>query len=46
MISKMNEGQIPVNETCFKEKTSGKNYKEINNIYKKFVFGNQGENNE
>ncbi len=43
MISKMNEGQIPVNETCFKEKISGKNYKEINNIYKKFVFYKQGE---
>ena len=38
MISKMNEGQIPVNETCFKEKISGKNYKEISNIYNKFAF--------
>ncbi|MBO4693100.1 MAG: protein kinase [Clostridia bacterium] len=38
MISKCSDGQIPVNKTCFEEKTSGKNYKAIKEIYEKFVF--------
>lgn len=38
MVSRCNEGQLPVNETCFKEKTAGKNYKGMDGLYQKFVF--------
>ena len=40
MISRCNDGQIPINETCFKEKISQKNLAPIDGIYNKFVFGN------
>ena len=38
MISRCNEGQIPINKMCFKEKISNKNLAPIENIYSKFVF--------
>ena len=38
MISRNNEGQIPINEECFMTKIEQKNYKSIKDIYKKFVF--------
>jgi len=41
MISKCNDGQIPINETCFNEKISQKNYSAIKEIYTDFVFERQ-----
>lgn len=38
MISKCNEGQIPVNATCFDSKIQAKNLAAIKDIYQKFVF--------
>ena len=38
MISRNNEGQIPINDECFNTKTDQKNYKSIKDIYMKFVF--------
>lgn len=38
MISKCNDGQIPLNETCFKEKIKSKNLAYIGDIYTKFEF--------
>lgn len=38
MISKCNDGQIPINTTCFNEKLSQKNYSAIKDIYVDFVF--------
>ena len=38
MISRCNDGQIPINETCFMEKISQKNLAPIKDIYQKFVF--------
>lgn len=38
MISQCNEGQIPINETCFHSKIETKNLAAINDIYKNFVF--------
>lgn len=41
MISKCNDGQIPINENCFNEKISQKNYSAIKDIYANFVFERQ-----
>lgn len=38
MISRNNEGQIPLNEECFMSKLEQKNYSKIKDIYNKFVF--------
>lgn len=38
MISRNSEGQIPINEECFKTKIEQKNYKSIKDIYSNFVF--------
>ena len=38
MISKCNDGQIPLNETCFKEKIKSKNLAYIGDIYTNFEF--------
>ena len=43
MISKCNDGQIPINETCFREKIKSKNLAYIESIYNKFEF--KGEEN-
>ena len=43
MISRCNDGQIPINETCFKEKISQKNLAPIAEIYDKFVFENKNK---
>ena len=41
MISKCNDGQIPINSTCFNEKINQKNYSAIKDIYSDFVFKRQ-----
>lgn len=38
MISMCSDGQIPVNETCFNEKTDQQNYKPLKNICMNFWF--------
>ena len=38
MISIASDGQIPVNEKCFKEKCEGKNYSGMEKTYKHYVF--------
>ena len=38
MISRCHDGQIPVNEECFKTKIERKDLSAINEIYKNFVF--------
>ena len=38
MISKCNDGQIPINDTCFMSKIQNKNLAPIEDIYYKFVF--------
>ena len=40
MISRCNDGQIPINKICFEEKTSQKNLAPIGAIYDRFVFEN------
>ena len=38
MITKSNEGQIPLNETCFNTKIESKYLAPIREIYERFVF--------
>ncbi|MBQ3865220.1 MAG: protein kinase [Clostridia bacterium] len=38
MITECNDGQIPINETCFLKKLETRNLQPIKKIYKKFVF--------
>ena len=38
MITEANDGQLPVNETCFKSKIESKYLKPISFIYRSFVF--------
>lgn len=38
MITKCSDGHIPINETCFNEKTDQKNYTPVKDIYRNFVF--------
>lgn len=38
MISIASDGQIPVNEKCFKEKCEGRNYSGMEKAYKHYVF--------
>ena len=40
MISRNNDGQIPINTDCFMAKMQQKNYEPIMSIYDKFVFEN------
>lgn len=41
MITKNNEGQIPINATCFSKKIESKHLSPINDIYEHFVFENK-----
>lgn len=41
MISRSNEGQIPLNKTCFNEKISQKDLAPISKIYNNFAFENK-----
>lgn len=38
MITVASDGQLPINETCFREKIKGKNYQGIEEVYKHYVF--------
>ncbi len=38
MITKCNDGQIPINEICFNSKIESKYLKPISEIYKQFIF--------
>jgi hypothetical protein len=38
MVTKCNDGQIPINKICFKSKIESKYLKPINDIYEHFVF--------
>ena len=38
MISKCNDGQIPVDKTCFTAKIAQQNYAAVEDIYEKFIF--------
>ena len=38
MISSCNDGQIPVNPTCFASKIQSKNLMPVQDIYGKFIF--------
>ncbi len=38
MITKCNDGQIPINKTCFSKKIESKHLAPINDIYEQFVF--------
>lgn len=42
MISECSDGQIPVNKTCFESKLKSKNHAALSEIYKKFVFKQEG----
>ena len=42
MISECNNGEIPVNPTCFEAKLKARNLKPISEIYQNFVFEREG----
>lgn len=42
-ISRCNDGQIPVNQECFRTKTEAKNLNPIADIYDKFIFESEAE---
>lgn len=46
MITKCNEGQIPVNKTCFNTKIESKYLAPISGIYEKFVFDTKSKGSE